>query len=172
MSKMYYGLTTQQELLGHIRHACQSLSPNTASAGYEMLVGTGCTESNLGTYPDFSEKYGFGWPQFDRVRVKGIAFYIRNREGLCALILAETGLNVAFYDIDTLCHIIKFSPLIAAFFCRVGYMMVPEPLPKVGDLEAQAFYYKKFWNSYHPNAKGSVEKYLADWQEFYAGQSV
>lgn len=172
MSKMYYGLTTQQELISHIRRACQVLSPKTASQAAQLMIGTACTESNFGTHPDFREGYGFGWAQFDRIRVKDVASYIRQRDSLCASILSETGLNVPFYDTDTLCHILKFSPLVSAFFCRVGYMQIPEALPAVGDIEGQAHYYKKFWNSYHPNAKGSVEKYLADWQEFYAGKSL
>jgi hypothetical protein len=172
MTKIYYGLTSQQELLAHIRRACQCLSPNTAPQAIELMIGTACAETLMGQYFDSSESYGFGVMQFDRIRVKDIARYIREREHISDIIYAETGFKCSYYDIDTICHILKFSPLLSCFFCRVGYMMKPEKLPPVGDLKGQAAYYKKHWNSSHPNAKGSEEKYIAEYRKYYLGELV
>lgn len=170
MSKLFYGATTQQELIAHVRRSCQALSPSTASQAIELLIGTACAETLMAQYFDSSEGYGFGVMQFDRIRVKDIARYIQEREQLKSIIYSETGFDCAFYDIDTICHILKFSPLLSCFFCRVGYMMKPEALPSVGDLEGQAAYYKKHWNS--AEGKGSEEKYIAEYKKYYLGEEL
>ena len=48
----------------------------------------------------------------------------------------------------------------ACAMARVHYMRVPEPLPKAGDTNGQAIYYKKYYNTY---GRGSVPDYLANW---------
>ena len=167
---MYYGLTTKEELNAHIRRACQSLSPSTVQDAIPLLSGTAATETHFGEYEDRSEGYGFGPWQFDRIRVVDIARYIRTLDRVHAIVLAETGFDARFYDVDTICHILKFSPLLGAFFCRIGYMMKPEPLPSGSDIEAQGEYYKRHWNS--SEGKGSVEKYVHDYKKFYLGVDV
>lgn len=52
--------------------------------------------------------------------------------------------------------------LYAAGMCRVHYYRRPEKLPAAGDIEAQAAYWKKHYNT-HLGA-GTVEEYLHNWR--------
>lgn len=51
----------------------------------------------------------------------------------------------------------------AAAMCRVHYRRVPKALPAAGDLEAQADYWKEYYNT-HLGA-GTVEEYIENYQE-------
>lgn len=50
----------------------------------------------------------------------------------------------------------------ATAMCRVHYLRVPEPIPE--DLNGQAKYWKRTYNTY--KGKGTVEKYIQNWQRF------
>ena len=45
-----------------------------------------------------------------------------------------------------------------AAFCRLHYRRVPAALPKVGDLEGQAKYWKKYYNSHL--GKGTIKHFM------------
>jgi len=49
----------------------------------------------------------------------------------------------------------------AAAMCRVHYYRVPEALPAAGDYEAQANYWKRFYNT--ELGAGTREEYLVNW---------
>jgi hypothetical protein len=50
----------------------------------------------------------------------------------------------------------------AAGMCRVHYLRAPDPLPEAGDLEGQAAYWKKFYNTVQ--GAGTVEHYIRNWR--------
>lgn len=51
----------------------------------------------------------------------------------------------------------------AAAMTRVHYRRVKKPLPKAGDLKAQADYWKRYYNTYL--GAGTVEEYIENYQE-------
>jgi hypothetical protein len=52
----------------------------------------------------------------------------------------------------------------AAAMCRVHYYRVSEALPDVGDIEAQAAYWKQYYNT--PLGAGTVDEYIANWYKY------
>ena len=52
------------------------------------------------------------------------------------------------------------KPLYSAIAARLVYLNKPAKIPK--DLKKQAEYWKKYYNSEHKNAKGTVEKFLKE----------
>lgn len=50
----------------------------------------------------------------------------------------------------------------AAGMCRIHYYRVKEALPAAGDLESQAAYWKKYYNT--SQGAGTVEHYIRNWQ--------
>lgn len=50
----------------------------------------------------------------------------------------------------------------AAAMCRVFYLRVAEPLPKAGDVENQARYWKQHYNTFL--GKGKPEQYIQKWK--------
>jgi len=52
----------------------------------------------------------------------------------------------------------------AAAMCRVHYYRVPAALPSQGDIDAQAAYWKKYYNT--PLGAGTETEYLHSWDEY------
>lgn len=48
--------------------------------------------------------------------------------------------------------------------CRIFYRAVQAPLPKAGDLQAQAAYWKKYYNT--ALGKGKPEQYVRNWNRY------
>jgi len=58
-------------------------------------------------------------------------------------------------------------PLYAAAIARILYLRVPAPLPAQGDLDAQAAYYKRFYNT--PGGAATEAEYVANWSRAMVG---
>lgn len=54
----------------------------------------------------------------------------------------------------------------AAALCRAHYFRRPEPLPAAGDVEGQAAYWKRHYNTRF--GKGTPDQYVRDWRELVA----
>lgn len=54
----------------------------------------------------------------------------------------------------------------AAGMCRIHYYRVSAPLPEAGDLEGQAAYWKKYYNT--ELGAGTVEHYIRNWRNAHA----
>lgn len=52
----------------------------------------------------------------------------------------------------------------ACAMCRIHYRRVPRPLPAAGDIEAQAAYWKVYYNS--SRGKGRVSEYIDNWTRY------
>lgn len=48
--------------------------------------------------------------------------------------------------------------------CRLRYFKVHDPLPAAGDLDGQAAYWKKYYNT--PLGKGTVDEYIANYKKY------
>lgn len=57
----------------------------------------------------------------------------------------------------------------AIAMCRIHYSRVPEPLPAVDDLNAQAAYWKKYYNT--ESGAGTVTKYTNDYHRLMGNVS-
>jgi len=55
----------------------------------------------------------------------------------------------------------------ATAMARIHYMRIASPLPKAGDLSAQANYWKKHYNT--PLGKGHPHEYIQKWNKFVLG---
>lgn len=55
----------------------------------------------------------------------------------------------------------------AAAMARVHYMRVANPLPKAGDIVAQAHYWKQYYNT--PLGKGKTHEYIEKWKRYVLG---
>ncbi|MBF0214130.1 MAG: hypothetical protein HQM00_11315 [Magnetococcales bacterium] len=53
--------------------------------------------------------------------------------------------------------------------CRVHYLRCPGALPPAGDLNGQAYYWKKYYNTVH--GAGTIGEYLANWQRVMGDRS-
>ena len=51
-----------------------------------------------------------------------------------------------------------------AAMCRIHYLRVPQALPKAGDLDAQAVYWKAHYNTH--KGKGTTAEYVANWRRY------
>lgn len=172
---IFYGATSQTGIAQTIRHVCGILSGKTAYKAFQMVIGTACAETGLGTYRDNYLAEGRGLYQFDTIRVVDICEYILRNSELHDKIDVEFGFKVSDYcfhegeylNVDKIMCVLDLSPLASTVLCRVGYMMKPEPLPKVDDTQAQAEYWKKHWNT--EAGKGTVNHYLAQNKRHYGG---
>lgn len=59
---------------------------------------------------------------------------------------------------------LEFNDNYAAGMARVHYMRVSEPLPKFNDLDAQAIYWKQYYNT--SLGAGTPTKYKNDWHTY------
>lgn len=154
---MFYGVTRQKQIVEMIKDVCTVLSPSNTPESIELLMGTCCAETGLGTAKDTYADQGRGLMQFDEVRYNDVRKYIiERRPELRQQIISEWGID---FEKIGFSFILDYGPLPSIIACRVGYMMVPEPLPRIGDLRAQARYWKRFWNS--SAGKGTPEHYIA-----------
>jgi hypothetical protein len=55
----------------------------------------------------------------------------------------------------------------AAAMARIHYLRVPAPLPKAGDIIAQANYWKQYYNT--PLGKGKPHEYVEKWNKYVLG---
>lgn len=147
MSQNFYGLTDFKELENHILHvvACFGGGSNAIS----LLFGTCAAETNLGKTRDIHSESGFGLCQFDKIAVEDVI--ARTRQHNKDIVEEHFGI-----DIDSVTPgMLDCSPLLSLIFCRLFYMLIPEPIP--GDIEGRAAYWKKHYNK---TGKGSIEHYL------------
>lgn len=155
--KYYYGADNQKDVVSAITKAVTTFGGGIKAK--QLLAGTCCAETDFCTFPDqHPEKLGVGATQFDQIGFDDVKLRTRTKH----IKRFEKNYNVKFKEVELkdLAHNVE----LAFAFTRLKYLLVPEPLP-FSDV-GQAFYWKKYWNSFHPNAAGTVEKYLDDWVSF------
>lgn len=65
---------------------------------------------------------------------------------------------------DPHAQVMAGNMLYAAAMARIHYLRVPDALPKVGNLEGQAAYWKQHYNT--PKGRGAVDEYIDNWRLF------
>lgn len=130
-------------------------------AAEQLLLGTACQESQCGRYlHQLGNGPAVGIFQMEPATHSDIwENFLAGRKPLAWQVgwyLAPDRLPNARIMIHNLGY--------AAAMCRVHYYRRPEPLPPAGDIEAQARYWKKWYNT--PQGRGTVEEYLANWRRY------
>lgn len=151
---LYYGLVSQSHLVDTCCFVTNLIPGANAMATLSLLLETAAAETNLGELLDPTpEGAGAGLFQideetFDWIQTKNL------KSRLAQLIEAATGIVIAKVQYIEL----RNNPLLCALFCRLRYAVITEAIPVT--LEGRAAYWKKFYNSFDPNAKGTVEGYI------------
>jgi hypothetical protein len=151
---LYYGLVSLNHLVD-INCLVASIMPGANALNtLHLLLETCAAETNLCQLKDPTpDGAGAGAQQmdedtFDWIQTKYAKSVHADR------IEEQTGIvigKVAFAEL-------RNNPLLAAIFCRLRYAAVTDPIPAT--LPERAAYWKKYYNTYHPNAKGTVEGYI------------
>ena len=127
-----------------------------SQAARELLLGTAIQESGLRYLKQLGGGPALGLFQMEPATHKDIwDNYLRYRGELKA-------------RIDVLCRLpieemLVTNLLYAAAMCRIHYLRAPDPLPEAGDLEGQAAYWKKWYNT--AQGAGTVEHYIRNWRK-------
>lgn len=130
----------------------------------QFMKNIAAAESNLGA--DKLGGYSFSPFQIDPIRYTDIvqratenpgSAASRRAEAINTLLAQELGrpdFNILNLDLSKEGH----NPLIGAALTRMGLANIPEVIPQ--DLQGQAKYWKDYWNTRHPSAKGTEDKFM------------
>lgn len=130
----------------------------------QALIGIACAETHLGRYPDsHPDKWGVGLTQFDQIGLDDVKARTRSKDK--KRLYKNHGYDLDKVELADLAN----DPELAFCIARLKYKLRPEPIP--ADLDGQAHYWKRWYNSYDENAAGTPEKYIAEWER-YAPLSV
>lgn len=137
-----------------IREALERVDPSMSSPeAVELLLGTAARESRLGKFGNSVAKHGIGPFQIIKSTEKDIwENYLRYKPELRKRIIeatGETGPNPRAL-IDNFDY--------ATAMARTVYKRTPEPLPAADDIQGQARYWKKYYNT--AAGKGTVSGYM------------
>ncbi|ABM03600.1 conserved hypothetical protein [Psychromonas ingrahamii 37] len=133
-------------------------------AAEELLLGTAVQESlNFMYRRQVGEGPAKGYFQMEPSTHNDIwDNYLKYRQALANDILSFLS-NVNANKIDELETNDKYATAMA----RVHYMRVSAPLPKAGDIAAQARYWKQYYNT--PLGKGVPHEYIEKWNKYVIG---
>lgn len=153
----YYGAKSREHVNQSIKKACDIFGPGFNAM--RLLAGTCCAETHYCQFPDKNpEKLGVGATQFDLIRLVDIKQHIKKHDAeklrdFYSVIIEEIQLKDLAYNVE-----------LAFALTRIGYKRIPEPIPTT--LVGQADYWKDHWNSHHPNAAGTPEKYIEEFNRY------
>lgn len=153
--KIFYGLTNKQQIADMAIAVCNALGHGVHRKAAHLLIETSAAETHLGTHRDRT-LYGAGASAnqvdegtFDWLKVK----FSANAE-VRQILLDEFNIDITKVQYNEL----DYSPLLGLIFARLRYRTVTEAIP--ADREGRAHYWKKHYNTFAKNAKGSPEEYL------------
>lgn len=152
MEKKFYGLISRRQALETAKAVNDVISPKTGNRGVLMILETCAAETHLGQFEDKSDyKHGTSLAQVDFGTFEWLQDSYKDR-----------ALNDAIkdvFDIDlgaVQYRELEHNPLLAMIWCRLRYLIVPDPIPE--DLTGRAKLWKKVYNS--TAGKGTVEGYI------------
>lgn len=120
-------------------------SDKTSNAACELLLGTAMQESGLRYLVQISGP-ALGIWQMEPTTFNWLASWASTR-----------ALKLPAGDVSQL----PGNLYLACAMARLRYYVVPEALPAQGDVEAQARYWKQYYNT--PAGAGTVQQYLDNW---------
>ena len=138
--------------------ALESLQLNSKAA-QELLLGTAIQESGLRYLHQLGDGPALGLFQMEPATHDDIwENYLAYRATLAQKIPGTGGSAIRRKAVEMVGNL-----WYAAGMCRVHYLRAPEPLPEAGDLEGQAAYWKKWYNT--AQGAGTVEHYIRNWRK-------
>jgi len=152
----FYGVRDEEHLVNTTRRVVHVFGGGLNAM--RLCLGTIATETDFAQFADrHPEKLGVGVAQCDRIRLIDTKQHIRAHDKKALLNLG--------YDIDTIkLSDLAYDPVLAISIMRIAYKRIPAAIPET--LEGIAHYWKDHYNSHHPNAKGTPEKFIEDWFNF------
>lgn len=148
---MNYGVINLKRIVEDAQLICDCIGHGKYNTAIEMIIETAVAETGLGAIEDKTVGAGMGLTQFDDKPFQDI----RNRnQKLQPKILKELGIDINLVEWDDL----RYNQFLALLFTRLLYWLKGEPIPKT--IEERALYWKRHYNTYAPNAKGTPEHYL------------
>ncbi len=149
--KTFYGAIDKKSIYEMTKKVCDVLGHGKNHTAIPLIIGTMCAETQLGTLKDPTEfSVGSGIAQFDKI---GYVDVLKRTSKTNKEIIREE----FAIDIDKVTYsMLEYNPLLSIIFCRLKYRLIPEPIPKT--LEAQAQYWKTYYNT--SAGKGTVDHYI------------
>ena len=152
-----------KQLRSLIRRTLQAASIYSLAAE-ELLMGTSAQESHLGTYIAQIKGPAKGIFQMEPATEADIwGNYLRYQPQISYEVSAISRVNGP--DPFALESNLAYQILMA----RIHYRRVKAPLPKAGDLQGQAAYWKRYYNS--ELGKGTVEEYMRNYGKIMSSTS-
>ena len=136
-------------------------TPQTCVQSMELLLGTAATESKMGLW---LRQLG-GGPALGLFQIEPETEadvwknYLLYRPELARVVRGWKTFTT---------EEMEWNHAYSCAIARLIYRRAPEKLPPAGDTEAQARYWKRFFNT--PLGKGTPEKYIRDWRELVEGK--
>ena len=119
----------------------------------DLIFKTGMAESAYKTVKQYNGGPAIGYWQVEPNTMYDIMEnYVKYRPKLEKLLI-----SLGYSDSDSETRVMNNMSL-QIVFCRLKYKMSRFPLPEAGDLESQAKYWKKIYNSYL--GKGTVKHFM------------
>tara|TARA_R100000700_G_C3131539_1_gene116575 strand:+ start:198 stop:644 length:447 start_codon:yes stop_codon:yes gene_type:complete len=119
----------------------------------EMIYRTGKAESGYRTLQQYGGGPALGFFQMEPATYRDIwENYVMYREKY------RNKLYSLGFDDSKMDYCLMSNIGIQVAMCRLHYRRVPSALPKAGDLEGQAKYWKKYYNSHL--GKGTIEHFM------------
>lgn len=156
--KTYYGLLNQENLNDIVTKVVDCLGNGANNTAHDLLLETTGAETIRGTFYDATKGAGMGISQFDKMPFYDVKNRISRANKL--KVFEYFGIHLDWVEWEDL----RYNPLLAMIFTRLKYKLIKEEIPK--DLLGRAKYWKKFYNTYHPNAKGTIEHYIESNRKF------
>lgn len=147
-----YGVINSTQLKDTAVYVCDILGHGKNKKAVNLLLETAAAETAKGTIKDRTKFAGIGLMQFDKVGFDDVKARIRFADA--AIIKDKMDIVVEWVEWEDL----RYNPLLSLLFTRLKYKKVVEEIPN--SIEGRALYWKVWYNSYHPNAKGSISHYL------------
>lgn len=145
-----------------IRPACEAISLYSVAAE-QLLLGTACQESACGKY---LKQLGTG-PALGIFQMEPATHddlwenFLQHRQELARKV---SSLHLGTESDEGAAPAMVWNLRYAAAMCRIHYYRVKAPLPAAYDLDAQAAYWKKYYNT--SLGKGTVEEYKENWRKY------
>ena len=119
----------------------------------EMVYKTGMAETGFRAIEQYGDGPAVGYFQVEPDTINDtIINYVSYRPNIQNKLW-----NLGFDEKDSAIRVMGNIPLQVAF-CRLKYRRDKHALPKCGDIEAQAKYWKRIYNSY--KGKGTIEHFI------------
>jgi hypothetical protein len=134
-----------------------------SSQAAELVYHTGCVESNYGAIKQYPKGPATSFWQCEPFTACDIwKNYLVYRSSLRAKVVSACQIPERYLEelpTQEECEELLHANLaFAILMARLVYRRIPKALPKVGDLNAQAKYWVKYYNA---GGKGTVDKFLS-----------